>query len=135
MRRGKFCFTRNLHAGNCASAGRGLVAASPFCRKTFLRCFGFAQQSVLMRCGSWRSRHGSDSGPPDIATRRQLPQTLKKVMGVVLTIIVGNGGSDWRRDAPKCLIGTSIMLVENVKSVLFLFFCKYLTKIIRYIGI
>ena len=25
-----------------------------------------------MRCGCWRSRHGSDSGPPDIATRRQL---------------------------------------------------------------
>ena len=54
-----------------------------------------------MRCGSWRSRHGSDSVPPDIATRRQLPQTLKKVMGVVVTIIVGNGGSGWRRDAPK----------------------------------
>ena len=47
-----------------------------FAEKLFLRCFGFAQQPVLMRCGSWRSRHGSDSVPPDIATRRQLPLTL-----------------------------------------------------------
>ena len=54
-----------------------------------------------MRCDRWRSRHRSDSGPPDIATRRQLPMTLMKVMSVVPTISVVNGRSGWRRDAPK----------------------------------
>ena len=48
-------------------------------------------------------QHGSDSGPPDIATRRQLAMTLMKVIGVVLPISAVNGRSGWRRDAPKGL--------------------------------
>ena len=49
----------------------GLGGCFAILPKSVLRCFDFAQQPVLMRCDRWRSRHGSDSVPPDIATRRQ----------------------------------------------------------------
>ena len=72
-----------------------------------------------MRCDKWRSRHGSDSGPPDIATRRQLPMTLMKVMSVVPTISVVNGRSGWRRDAPKKIDFKSSDSIAKVLKILY----------------